>query len=152
MSVTIDTSSIDEHLSPAEQAIMKALPPMVEKSFSKLVTVLFATKVLDLNEANKDGKKTGRNGLDVRIVIAALYTSMVNIASAKGSIPIEKAQAKVDATLRELFDTARFSVEKPPEGAKDEGCGDPDCPGCSSASDETKDDSIASPPKGETVH
>lgn len=121
MTLEIDITSFENNLKPAERAIMAAIPPMVEKQFAKVVTTCFAAGLLKVDDEEK-------HGLDVRIVIAALYASIMNIASGRGSINLEKTQAKVESTLRELFEKASFTAVDAP---KTEGCGQPDCEACS---------------------
>lgn len=124
MAVHLDISSTADDLSPAERAILRALPPMVEQAFAKITAVLFTSGILKLD--NSDGK----SGMDVEAVIAALYSSMVGIVSARGTIDVERAQSKVNSTLRLLMDSATFTVTA--EKNAPEKCDDPDCEACTS--------------------
>lgn len=140
MSVTLRTHSIEKilgrELTRAEVAMMKGLPPMLDQSFAKLVTVFFQTGLLGKDADTEGDAVTGidAQSMKVEVAIAAFYQALFSVVSGRGYMDFDRAMDKMQTTLDKLKQFGEFDVTDP-----EFGCNDPDCEACSAANKELKE-------------
>ena len=135
MTMMLQMSKDEErNLTKPEKAIVTALPTMLEGQFEKLVRLLAETGVLVAGSKEQ---------LNMAIIADSFYAALVSVFTVKGTVEVEEAQKRVNRLLTHAMENTSFEVSE-------KGCGEVDCPACSSTSDEPESSEAA--PVGVTKH